>query len=90
MFFASAVWERVEQAGKADRNDLGFVDDRYNGLGVPKRIKICTTVYREIEENSIILMHDEYPTSVRAALSIVDKLLEDGYEFVTVDQIVMD
>lgn len=52
--------------------------------------KICTTVYREIEENSIILMHDEYPTSVRAALSIVDKLLEDGYEFVTVDQIVMD
>lgn len=52
--------------------------------------KICSTVYREIGENSIILMHDEYPTSVRAALSIIDKLQEEGYEFVTVDKIVMD
>ena len=52
--------------------------------------KICNTVYREIEENSIILMHDEYPTSVRAALSIFDQLQKEGYEFVTVDKIVMD
>lgn len=52
--------------------------------------KICSTVYREIEENSIILMHDEYPTSVRAALSIIDQLQKEGYEFVTVDKIVMD
>lgn len=52
--------------------------------------KICSTVYREIGENSIILMHDEYPTSVRAALSIIDKLQGEGYEFVTVDKIVMD
>lgn len=52
--------------------------------------KICSTVYREIEENSIILMHDEYPTSVRAALSIIDKLQKEGYEFVTVDKIIMD
>lgn len=52
--------------------------------------KICSTVYREIEDNSIILMHDEYPTSVRAALRIVDKLQKEGYEFVTVDQVVMN
>ncbi len=52
--------------------------------------RICSTVYREIKENSIILMHDEYPTTVRAALSIIDKLQKDGYEFVTVDKIVMD
>ncbi len=52
--------------------------------------KICSTVYREIKENSIILMHDEYPTSVRAALSVVDRLQKEGYEFVTVDKIVMD
>ena len=51
---------------------------------------ICNTVYREVEENSIILMHDEYPTSVRAALSIIDGLQEKGYEFVTVDEILMD
>ncbi len=52
--------------------------------------RICSTVYREVEENSIILMHDEYPTTVRAALRIIDKLQKDGYEFVTVDKIVMD
>lgn len=52
--------------------------------------QICSTVYREIRENSIILMHDEYPSSVRAALSIIDQLKKEGYEFVTVDEIVMD
>lgn len=52
--------------------------------------KICSTVYREIRENSIILMHDEYPTTVRAALNIIDRLQKEGFEFVTVDQIVMD
>lgn len=52
--------------------------------------QICSTVYREVKENSIILMHDEYPTSVRAALRIIDKLQKEGYEFVTVDKIVMD
>lgn len=52
--------------------------------------QICSTVLRKVEENSIILMHDEYPTSVRAALSIIDSLQEQGYEFVTVDQIVWD
>ncbi len=52
--------------------------------------KICSTVYREVRENSIILMHDEYPSTVRAALSIIDRLTKEGYEFVTVDKIVMD
>ena len=52
--------------------------------------QICSTVYREVKENSIILMHDEYPTTVRAALRVIDKLQKEGYEFVTVDKIVMD
>ncbi len=52
--------------------------------------KICSTVYREVRENSIILMHDEYPSTVRPALSIIDRLTKEGYEFVTVDKIVMD
>ncbi len=51
--------------------------------------KICNTVYKEIEENSIILMHDEYPATVRAALSIIDQLQKEGYEFVTVDEIIL-
>lgn len=52
--------------------------------------QICSTVYREVKDNSIILMHDEYPTTVRAALRVIDKLQKEGYEFVTVDKIVMD
>lgn len=52
--------------------------------------QICNTIYREIEENSIILMHDEYPATVRAALSVIDNLQKQGYEFVTVDEILLD
>jgi hypothetical protein len=35
-------------------------------------------------------MHDQYQTSVTAALSVVDTLTERGYEFVTVDEIMFD
>ncbi len=52
--------------------------------------QICSTVLKKVEENSIILMHDEYPTSVRAALSLIDCLKKQGYEFVTVDEILWD
>ncbi len=52
--------------------------------------QICSTVYREIEENSIILMHDEYPSTVRAAFRVIDDLQKKGYEFVTVDQMIWD
>ena len=38
-------------------------------------------------ENGIILMHDYYDTSVTAALKVVDELLEEGYTFVTVEEI---
>ena len=44
----------------------------------------------EPEDGSIILMHDEYQTSVEAALLLIDRLKEKGYEFVTVDHLIMD
>ena len=40
-----------------------------------------------IEDNSIILMHDASSTSVAAALAVVDCLMEEGYMFVTLDEI---
>lgn len=52
--------------------------------------KICHAVYDKIKENSIILMHDEYPATVRAAFDIIDQLQKEGYEFVTVDEIIMN
>lgn len=38
-------------------------------------------------DGSIILLHDIYPTSVEAALRVVDELHAQGYMFVTVDQL---
>lgn len=50
---------------------------------------ILRIVQKEVKDGSIILMHDEYRTSVDAALKVVDMLLEKGYEFVTVDQMIV-
>ena len=44
----------------------------------------------QAEENDIILLHDCYDTSVDAALRIVDILKKKGFEFVTVDELLMD
>lgn len=51
---------------------------------------IVKTVCSKAGENDIILMHDQYKTTVTAALEIVDKLQEEGYEFVTVDELLFD
>jgi len=44
----------------------------------------------DVKENDIILMHDYFETSVEAALVIVDALLEEGFTFVTVEEIIFD
>lgn len=51
---------------------------------------IVSRVTKKAEENAVILMHDEYQSSVTAALDIVDILQKQGYEFVTVDEILFD
>lgn len=51
---------------------------------------IVGKVTKKAEENAVILMHDEYKSSVTAALQIVDILQKQGYEFVTVDEILFD
>ncbi len=51
---------------------------------------IVNTVCGKAKENGIILMHDQYKTTVTAALKIVDELTEEGYEFVTVDELLFD
>ena len=52
--------------------------------------KIVEKALKDVQENDIILMHDQYKTTVTAALKIVDKLMEEGYEFVTVDELLFD
>lgn len=49
--------------------------------------QVVRTVLRDAGPNSIILLHDIYPSSVEAALEIVDALEEEGYWFVTVEEL---
>ena len=50
--------------------------------------RIVAAVTEHVTDGDIILMHDIYDTSVDAALSIVDILLDRGYCFVTVEQLI--
>lgn len=51
---------------------------------------VVDKVTNKVKDNDIILMHDYYDTTVTAALKIVDELLEEGYVFVTVEEILFD
>lgn len=50
-------------------------------------VKVVQAVLEDAEPDSIILLHDIYPTSVDAALQIVDTLQAEGYVFVTVEEL---
>lgn len=52
--------------------------------------RITQKIVSNVDENDIILMHDYYKSSVEAALKTVDELLERGYTFVTVEEILFD
>ena len=52
--------------------------------------EIVNKVMQQISDHDMILMHDYYATSVDAALQIVDKLKEEGYEFVTVEELILE
>lgn len=49
--------------------------------------KIVEAVVSQVEDGSIILMHDIFSTSVDAAEILIPKLQEEGYEFVTVHEL---
>ena len=52
--------------------------------------EIVNKVVTQVEENDIILLHDCYESSVEAALRIVDLLKSEGFEFVTVDELLIE
>lgn len=51
--------------------------------------QILQEVLPKTGDGSIILMHDEFASSVEAALAIVDELKGKGYRFVTVDELLL-
>lgn len=52
--------------------------------------RIVKKVVKDTKDGDIILMHDEFSTSVEAALEIIDNLQAKGYTFVTVDELSID
>lgn len=52
--------------------------------------KIVNNVVTEAEEGDIILLHDSSVSSVNAALRIIDILEQSGYEFVTVEELILN
>lgn len=52
--------------------------------------EIVNKVVTKAKENDIILLHDCYDSSVKAALRIIDLLQAEGYEFVTVDKLMIN
>lgn len=51
---------------------------------------ITQRVIDKVEENDIILLHDASESSVKAAFQIIDTLKDEGYVFVTVEELVLD
>ncbi len=51
---------------------------------------IVNQVVKNAGENDIILMHDSYKSTVQAVERIIALLEADGFEFVTVDEVIMD
>ena len=52
--------------------------------------KVTRAIVDKAKENSTILLHDCYQSSVDAALASIDMLTEMGYEFVTVEEILFE
>lgn len=50
---------------------------------------IAGVVLEQVEDGDIILLHDIYPTTVEATFLIIDGLLQRGYTFATVEQLLM-
>lgn len=51
--------------------------------------KVVQAVKAAAGPNAVILLHDIYPTSVDAALKLVDALQAEGYYFVTVEELLL-
>ena len=52
--------------------------------------RIVRHIVNHVEDGSIILLHDVYDASVEAALEVIDTLSLEGYNFVTVDELLIE
>lgn len=52
--------------------------------------RVAERVVDKVQDGDIILMHDASESSVKAALEVVDRLREEGYRFVTVEELLLE
>ena len=98
----SVFWDILDHAPKYTRPPYGNINDAVrNNVGTPMILwsvdtldwksknpdAIVSTAMSEIYDGAIILMHDIYPTSVDAIPTLIDKIRESGYEFVTITEL---
>ena len=94
--------QEIQDTDKALKAILGLIDQEMNAqIPVPmvqwsvdprdwesrNTDQTVQAVLSEVQPGDIILLHDIYATSVEAALQIVDALTEQGYWFVTVEEL---
>lgn len=53
----------------------------------PDAARVTQHILTHVKDGDIILLHDIYPESVEAALAAVDALREEGYWFLTVEEL---
>jgi peptidoglycan/xylan/chitin deacetylase (PgdA/CDA1 family) len=51
---------------------------------------VVKRVVSNVEEGDIILLHDSYQSTVDATFEIIDTLEKEGYEFVTLDEMILE
>lgn len=51
---------------------------------------VVKRVVSKVKEDDIILLHDSYESTVEATFQIIDTLEEEGYEFVTLDEMILE
>ena len=52
--------------------------------------RVVQETLAKVEDGSIILMHDEFQESVDGALQLIDALKKQNYQFVTVDELILE
>lgn len=52
--------------------------------------KIESCIIGQVKDGDIILLHDAYDTTLSATFSVIDQLKTQGYEFVTVDELILE
>ena len=74
-------------AKKRDLNPVFWTVDPTDWKSV-NVTQVVNSVMQDVGDGDVILFHDIYNSSVVAALEVVDRLLDMGYEFVTVSELI--